>query len=59
MVYLVDDKGLIGIGVTIVIGVLIFVLADVVLDMFGIELKQGIKNRLPEGFKTKGGEVTK
>ena len=56
---MVNEKGLIGIGVTIVIGVLIFVLADVVLDMFGLEIKEKIKSKLPEGFKTKGGEVTK
>ena len=53
------EQTLIGIAVTVIIGVIIFVLADVVLDMFGIELKQSIRKRLPEGFKTQGGEVTK
>ena len=56
---MVREETLLGIGATVIIGVVVFVLADIMLDLFGVEIKDKIKGMLPEGFKTSSGEVVK
>lgn len=50
---------LLAIVLTIIIGVVVFVLADIALDMFGISLKDKIQRSLPEGTITGLGVVKK
>ena len=57
--FLSGQIDLLSIVLTIIIGVVVFVLADIALDMFGISLKDRIARLLPEGTITKQGEIKK
>jgi len=46
------------IGLNIIIGVAIFVITKVVLDLFGGQIKERFKQILPSGTVTDEGEIT-
>ena len=56
MVYLAHVESIL---FTIAIGVIIFVIANLVIDLFGDVIKQKFKKILPKGTQTTEGEITR